>query len=635
MDAEIQCNRDEHAKTDQKQNNQIQSDHLLAQQLEKDTNQSNNACMDWDHLMALSLEQQDIIDAVVSSDDILDIESEWITKSESEIIALLQSGVDIDSLITPNSTLTKEYILALKQKIDLDQKSKAQAVNRSHRKSKKRKKKKHSSYHHDDVEHVQNMDAFVKKLTTFPKQKKNKKHNARNKANKQKAKKKKRKNRKKAPQNKSHKPKKQPSSRICICVVCTELFESKAALYKHLQRNPKHMVQNTSNWLKRRNIPTISNWIINHEYQGNAIIHDKRDIYMYYMKQDRYTMIKSYDSAGTENTYDNKFWLSADLSPFYNKKLNNSSFYLLVLAIDGDQDEVKICDRIQISGVEDDIQVHCTEMDIFLNKVINIDPAETLLIGTNHHLLFILAHSSLCVCASNESNDESAEREIQSATLEFMFVIYNLAMDQYEERRFILDINTDDISTTYGGDFHMGIIHLDSATCTFLIFGQNVMFQGIYNEQLSLDDDECLRFERVEHHVRFGDVIECGEVYWNFSYLKYGDFILVFGGEPAMFHPMDDIMIYDIHNKRWLKSDAKLPFPLSSNGNNVFVDSNNWVHYMGGQGSSCHYSLPMKQILLLQREVDCIIHYWRRDTMDIIHGWLYDFNLIIYKYCSS
>eukprot|EP01084_Bolivina_argentea_P278762 476383_1 len=307
----------------------------------------------------------------------------------------------------------------------------------------------------------------------------------------------------------------------------------------------------------------------------------------------------------------NDFWFSYNISLFYNKKYFNNSFYLFIMCINGNNDIV--CDILCINN---EVVVECQQIDKFMNKVINIDPAKGCLIGNNNELLLIMAHVDCNIIIDS------------TGRVNMQFIIYNLETDIYEEK--MIDVTIDNVQSE--GDYHLGIIGLDYDS--FLIFNKDIMFKGIYNTS-----DDFLKFENMYNIVKFDDIVKYDQdVFWNFVYLRYDNYILVFGG-GAWGPDLDDIVVFDINNNYWWKSRIKLPLPIDASNNNCFIDENNYVHIMGGYSGgnhctlSCHYSISMRNIILLRDELDKVISYWIKQDKTNKIGWLVDFNLVIYKYC--
>eukprot|EP01084_Bolivina_argentea_P131632 232315_1 len=126
-------------------------------------------------------------------------------------------------------------------------------------------------------------------------------------------------------------------------------------------------------------MPKKSRFLMNYKYGKNAIIHDKHEIYFYNIKQDHYKLIKTYTK--------NDFWFSYDISLFYNKKHSNNLFYLFIMCMNGDKDTIDMCNILCISNDKynnNEIMIESNQIDKFMNKVINIDPAKGCLIGNNN-----------------------------------------------------------------------------------------------------------------------------------------------------------------------------------------------------------------------------------------------------------
>eukprot|EP01084_Bolivina_argentea_P278763 476384_1 len=327
----------------------------------------------------------------------------------------------------------------------------------------------------------------------------------------------------------------------------------------------------------------------------------------------------------------NDFWFSYNISLFYNKKYFNNSFYLFIMCINGNNDIV--CDILCINN---EVVVECQQIDKFMNKVINIDPAKGILFGDDNELLMIMAHANFAVeCEGDEMENENkseSELVVISGCADMKFIVYNLERDEYEEKMINLKLDKNELYSKCGGDYHLGIIGLDYDS--FLIFNKDIMFKGIYNTS-----DDFLKFENMYNIVKFDDIVKYDQdVFWNFVYLRYDNYILVFGG-GAWGPDLDDIVVFDINNNYWWKSRIKLPLPIDASNNNCFIDENNYVHIMGGYSGgnhctlSCHYSISMRNIILLRDELDKVISYWIKQDKTNKIGWLVDFNLVIYKYC--
>merc|ERR1712207_107840 len=96
--------------------------------------------IDLDYLLALSVEQEDIMNAVdifeENEDAQRDMAQQNVLITDSEILALLeQPGIDIDALLNTYPTLTRQYILDVIRK----QKTR-QNENKFHKKWKKKSK---------------------------------------------------------------------------------------------------------------------------------------------------------------------------------------------------------------------------------------------------------------------------------------------------------------------------------------------------------------------------------------------------------------------------------------------------------------------------------------------------------------
>eukprot|EP01084_Bolivina_argentea_P036734 67924_1 len=151
---------------DQKTNDQNKLDFLLAKQLEEEENTNanketniNNDKLDLDYLFALSMEQQDIMEMNELFEDSNNIDSnpEMTLITDSEIIELLKSGIDIESLLDTYSSLTKEHIISLKQKI--------KPTNKQKKKKRKRQKSNHIANKNENKN--EEINEFLKQFTNF------------------------------------------------------------------------------------------------------------------------------------------------------------------------------------------------------------------------------------------------------------------------------------------------------------------------------------------------------------------------------------------------------------------------------------------------------------------------------------
>merc|ERR1712228_954238 len=119
-----------------KVNDQNNVDQMIAKQIAHQQNvdnddnedgsdkQNNDKPLNLDYLLALTMEQEDIINSADLFDDDMDNNNDDDIESnrnalitDSEIIALLeQPGIDIDALINTYPSLTRQYIITLKNK---------------------------------------------------------------------------------------------------------------------------------------------------------------------------------------------------------------------------------------------------------------------------------------------------------------------------------------------------------------------------------------------------------------------------------------------------------------------------------------------------------------------------------------
>jgi len=232
--------------------------------------------LDLDYLLALTMEQEDIINSAELFDDGVDNEDDDIESNrnalitDSEIIALLeQPGIDIDALINTYPSLTREYIITLRNKTKSRKYGKHDRSNKKWKKNKRKKRNKmdevfiddkdNDDENDDDIENEnednndenEDIDQFMKKFKTFNKKsdfiKKQKKQiNGNDNDNMDsKSPKKKRRRRRKDKE-------KQNQRNICLatsspikskCNACNQMFGSKNKLYDHLKQFPKHALK--------------------------------------------------------------------------------------------------------------------------------------------------------------------------------------------------------------------------------------------------------------------------------------------------------------------------------------------------------------------------------------------------------
>ena len=382
----------------------------------------------------------------------------------------------------------------------------------------------------------------------------------------------------------------------------------------------------STEWIKHKDPPFASDWTSIYRYNGNIIIHDKENIYIYVTKTKTYKLVKEYNEISKPP----HFWVSGDISPFYNKRLGNSSFYLFIMGMNCDDgDIVTVCDIINISPNHQITSI--TQIPAFMDKCINNDPARVMLTGKDSNLLFMLAHSNL--------DGEADHNVLKSASLEFKFIIYNLSNNEYQEREYKLAVTEKDFGLKEcGGDFHLAMIYLD--VDKFLMFGEDLMFYGVYDETLSLKDDNCLIFEKVNTLNKLSDTGAFVDLLWSFSCLRYGDYVLKIGGDATMGQNKSygrQIAIYDINKKEWKKSEIELPkHTASCCTNNVFIDKNNYLHIMNGNWwndkFARHYTISMDRFgFNIDKNVNMIRDYWIRN-IKIEQEWVKEVNLCIYKY---
>jgi len=245
--------------------------------------------IDLDYLIALTMEQEDIMDTMDLFED--DTEKDKNNEShnalitDSEIIALLESGISIELLTDTYPTLTKEYIIALQQRTKERQNGNNNfSGNRRDRKKrnkrKKKKKKRSSSYNmdndDDDIENTEsieidnidmnenendneddgNLDEFMNQFKSFKKksdfinrQKKERtvSHNDMdNNDDNTKKKRRRRRNKNKDAQNQRNivsSPQSTTNPVKSKCKACETTFPSKNKLYDHLRQFPKHALK--------------------------------------------------------------------------------------------------------------------------------------------------------------------------------------------------------------------------------------------------------------------------------------------------------------------------------------------------------------------------------------------------------
>ena len=253
--------------------------------------------LDLDYLVALTMEQEDIIDVIdLFEDDTNDNDKDkddinkgrnYALITDSEIIALLESGIDIESLVNTYPSLTKQYIIALQQKTKSRRNNSSKHNNnRKDRKWKKNKRKKRKKYdevfvyddddkgindndkNNVDQQNVENnennddndnkndeenedeqLDAFMQQFKTFSKksdfinrqkQRNDEQQNSENNS----AKKKRRRRRKnKDTQNQRNIVCTTATPTKSKCKACDTTFSSKNKLYDHLKQFPKHALK--------------------------------------------------------------------------------------------------------------------------------------------------------------------------------------------------------------------------------------------------------------------------------------------------------------------------------------------------------------------------------------------------------
>merc|ERR1712228_269694 len=266
-------------KTDDfKVNDQHNVDRMIAKQIAMQENAENNeseesekeTVIDLDYLLALSVEQEDIMNAVdLYEDDVIDQDDavQNVLITDSEIIALLeQPGIDIDALLNTYSSLTRQYILDLIRK-------QRKRCNQNDKKWKKNKRKKRKQLidevfvydddeqqnkekideetQHKDEEH-DDLDEFMKKFKTFHKKsdfinkQKQRNNNQQNDENEEVVPKKKRRRRRKKnkdTQNQRNMQSAGKSSPPSSCKACNKSFGSKTKLFDHLKQFPKHALR--------------------------------------------------------------------------------------------------------------------------------------------------------------------------------------------------------------------------------------------------------------------------------------------------------------------------------------------------------------------------------------------------------
>jgi len=236
---------------------QIQIQENVEEDTSDDTKPEDTKPLDLDYLLALSMEQEDIMEAVDLFDG--DQSEHEIDKkklsliTDSEIIALLeQPGIDIEALLNTYSTLSREYIL------NLIKKEKTRNKNND-RKWKKNKRKKRKQYVEDEIfeeeeqknDEEEEVDEFMKKFKTFNKKsdfiKKQKQHikdNQNENGDAPNTKKKRRRRRKNKEKNVCVPSKQLPAiPKKPECRRCNKSFLSKNKLYDHLKQFPQHALK--------------------------------------------------------------------------------------------------------------------------------------------------------------------------------------------------------------------------------------------------------------------------------------------------------------------------------------------------------------------------------------------------------
>lgn len=283
--------------TDNDGNGHLNDDNYTDNDIDDDNQESNNTNkkpkddgpIDLDYLIALTMEQEDIMDTMDLFED--DTEKDKNNEShnalitDSEIIALLESGISIELLTDTYPTLTKEYIIALQQRTKERQNGNNNfSGNRRDRKKrnkrKKKKKKRSSSYNmdndDDDIENTEsieidnidmnenendneddgNLDEFMNQFKSFKKksdfinrQKKERgvSHNDMdNNDDNTKKKRRRRRNKNKDAQNQRNivsSPQSTTNPVKSKCKACETTFPSKNKLYDHLRQFPKHALK--------------------------------------------------------------------------------------------------------------------------------------------------------------------------------------------------------------------------------------------------------------------------------------------------------------------------------------------------------------------------------------------------------
>merc|ERR1712060_987178 len=119
-----------------------------------------------DYLLALTMEQEDIINSADLFDDDMDNNNDDDIESnrnalitDSEIIALLeQPGIDIDALINTYPSLTRQYIITLKNKTNSRKYGKYDRSNKKWKKNKRKKRKKYDEIFVDDKDNKKDND---------------------------------------------------------------------------------------------------------------------------------------------------------------------------------------------------------------------------------------------------------------------------------------------------------------------------------------------------------------------------------------------------------------------------------------------------------------------------------------------
>mmetsp|Transcript_73604 Transcript_73604/g.66239 ORF Transcript_73604/g.66239 Transcript_73604/m.66239 type:complete len:653 (-) Transcript_73604:11-1969(-) len=242
--------------------------------------------IDLDYLIALTMEQEDIMETMdLFDDDINDKDNKSQNRSalitDSEIIALLESGIDIESLTNTYPELTKEYIIALKQRTKARQNGNNKDKKKRKNKRKNKRKKRSSSYNQDEqiiqnnddndgIEEQQNdenddgddeeeqLDAFMNQFKSFKKKsdfinrQKNKQrsvsHNDADNDNDNNNSTKKKRRRRRNKNKDTHSQRNIVSSSTTSpikskCKACETTFSSKNKLYDHLKQFPKHALK--------------------------------------------------------------------------------------------------------------------------------------------------------------------------------------------------------------------------------------------------------------------------------------------------------------------------------------------------------------------------------------------------------